>query len=318
MKAARLDGYGRLVLREVPVPEPAAGEVLVRVRAASVNPVDWYAFAGRPYVARPLMGLRSPRDAGAGSDVAGVVEAVGAGVDHVSPGDAVYGHASGAFADYALAKDAIAPMPANASFEEAAAVPVAAFTALQGLRDHAGVAPGDRVLVNGAAGGVGTFAVQIAGALGARVHAVCSARNLDQARQLGAARAYDYEREDFSRSGERYDVLYDVAGSRSWRAMRRVLAPRARVVLVGGPRGRRLLGPLGHVARVKLAAALERRPATFAIAKPNRADLDALRALIEDGRVRPVVERRYRLADVDEALRTMSTGHARGKIVVTV
>ena len=223
------------MVQDVEKPEPAAGEVLVRVRATSLNAVDWYGLNGRPYVARPLMGLRKPKSSESGSDFAGVVEAVGAGVDGLEPGDEVYGAQGGSFAEYVVASKAIARKPANLSFEEAAAVPLAGLTALQGLRDHGGLQPGQRVLVNGASGGVGTFAVQIAKALGAEVHAVCSTRNVDQARELGADRVFDYTGEDFTRSGVRYDVLFDNAGNRSWVAMRRVLAPTGTVVLVGGP-----------------------------------------------------------------------------------
>jgi NADPH:quinone reductase-like Zn-dependent oxidoreductase len=283
-----------------------------------VNAVDWYGFKGRPYVGRVLMGLRKPKSNDIGGDFAGVVEAVGTAVEDFEPGDEVYGCDGGTFAEYVVATPVVERKPANLSFEEAAAVPVAGFTALQGLRDHGGVQPGQVVVINGASGGVGTFAVQVAKALGAEVHAVCSTRNVEQARQLGADRVFDYTREDFTQSGARYDVLFDNAGNRSWRSMRRVLAPTATVVLVGGPRQRRLLGPLGHIVRIKLAAKLGRRTASFFIAKPNRADLAELRELLESGQVRPVVEQRYELAQIAEAMRGMGEGHARGKTVVTL
>jgi len=317
MKAALLARYGSLELTEVEKPEPAAGQLLVRVRATSVNAVDWYGFSGRPYAARPLMGFRKPKSSELGGDFAGVVEAIGDGVDFV-PGDEVFGCDSGAFAEYVVVDDVVERKPVNASFDEAAAVPVAGFTALQGLRDHGGVQPGQKVLVNGAAGGVGTFAVQVAKALGAEVHAVCSTHNAEQARELGAGRVFDYTREDFTRSGDRYDVLFDNAGNRSWASMRRVLAPDGKVVLVGGPRQNRLLGPLGHIVRIKLAAKLGRRTAVFFIAKPNRADLAVLRDLIESGKVRPVIEQRYELAQITAAMHELNDGHARAKIVVTV
>lgn len=317
MKAAVLERYGSLVVRDVERPAPAAGEALVRVHAVSLNAVDWYGFKGRPYLARPLMGFARPRSGELGSDFAGTVETLGEGVAELRPGDGVYG-CRGRFAEYVVASTAVARKPENLSFEEAAAVPVAGLTALQGLRDHGALQPGQRVLVNGAAGGVGTFAVQIAKALGAEVHAVCSTRNVDQARALGADRVFDYLHEDFTRGGERYDVLFDNAGSRSWRSMRRVLAPGGTVVLVGGPRRKRLLGPLGHVMRIKLAALPGRRSAVFFIAKPNAQDLAALRDLIEAGQLRPVIERRYELDEIGEAMRTMSDGHARAKIVVAV
>jgi NADPH:quinone reductase-like Zn-dependent oxidoreductase len=317
MRAAMLERYGSLVVRNVETPAPAEGEVLVRVRAVSVNPVDWYGFTGRPYVARPLMGFPKPRSGDLGSDFAGVVEGLGEGVTELRPGEEVYG-CGGRFAEYVVACRAVARKPANLSMEEAAAVPVAALTALQGLRDHGDLRPGQKVLVNGAAGGVGTFAVQIGKALGAELHAVCSTRNVDQSRTLGADRVFDYARDDFTRSGERYDIVLDSAGNRSWGAMRRVLAPTATVVLVGGPRRRRLLGPLGHVLRIKLAALPSKRKAVFFVAKPNVEDLATLRDLIEAGQIRPVIERRYELDEIAEALRAMSDGHARAKIVVTV
>lgn len=316
MKAALASRYGTLELREVDKPAPAAGEVLVRVHATSLNAVDWYGINGRPYVARPLMGLRKPKTGETGTDFAGVVEASGAGVEDLTPGDEVYGCKGGSFAEYVVASKAVARKPANLSFEEAAAVPIAALTALQGLRDHGGVQPGHTVLIHGASGGVGTFAVQVARALGAEVHAVCSARNVEQTRELGAARVFDYAREDFTRSGVRYDVLFDNAGSRSWLAMKRVLAPDGTVVLVGGPR-KRMFGPLGHTVRITLASKLGARTASFFIAKPNPDDLGVLREMIEAGQVRPVIEQRYVLAQIDEAMRAMN-GHARAKRVVTV
>ncbi len=294
MKAVVVERYGRLEQRELPTPTPSAGEVLVRVRATSVNALEWYTLMGRPWIARPMMGIVRPRSPELGSDFSGVVEAVGDGVTDLVPGDEVYGSQHGALAEY-VAATAVERKPANLSFEEAAAVPVAGLSALQGLRDHGAVQPGQKVLVNGAAGGVGTYAVQIAAALGADVHAVCSSRNVEQSEALGATRVFDYGREDFARSGERYDVVLDIAGNRSWRSLRRVLAPKGVAVVVGGPRRRRLTGPLGHIARILLAAKLDRRRASFFIAKPNRDDLVALRELIEAGRVRPVIERRYEL-----------------------
>ena len=317
MKAIVVERYGRLEEREVPRPTALDGEVLVRVRASSVNALEWYMLTGRPWLARPMTGLRRPRSQEFGSDFAGVVEAVGEGVTGLATGDEVYGSRHGALAEYVVAT-AVERKPTSLSFQAAAAVPVAALSALQGLRDHGGVQAGQKVLVNGAAGGVGTFAVQIAAALGSEVHAVCSVRNVEQSEALGASRVFDYGCEDFTRSGERYDVVLDVAGNRSWRSIRRVLASDAVVVLVGGPRGRRLSGPLGHVARILLVAKLGRRRATFFVAKPNRDDLAVLTELIDTGRVRPVIERRYELAELDEAMEAMRGGHARGKHVVTV
>ena len=255
---------------------------------------------------------------GIGVDFAGTVEAVGKDVTHVAPGDDVYGGRSGAFAEYVAAGDAVALKPANLSFEQAAAVPVAAITALQALRDHGQVQPGQKVLVNGGSGGVGTFAVQIGKALGADVTAVCSAQNVERVGSLGADRVVDYTCEDFTRSGERYDLLIDVNGTRSWREYRRVLAPDATFVLVGAATRNPLLGPLGHVVAVRLGSIRSGRKFAFFIAKLTREDLDFLRGLIEGGQVKPVIDRRYELHELPEALAYLGEGHARGKIVVTV
>jgi NADPH:quinone reductase-like Zn-dependent oxidoreductase len=291
--------------------------VLVRVRAASVNRADWYTFTGRPYVGRPSMGLRKPKSQLLGTDFAGTVEAVGRDVTEFRPGDEVFGGRSGAFAEYVCARF-VAVKPAHLSFEEAAAVPAAALTALQGLRDRGQVQPGQQVLINGASGGVGTFAVQIAKALGADVTAVCSTRNVDQARSIGADHVVDYTREDFTRSDRRYDLLFDNAGSRSWTECKRVLNPQATVVLVGGSMGNHLLGPLGHVVKLRLAASLGSRKAVFFVAKFNHADLEVLRELLEAGKVKPVIDRRYELSEIADAFRYMGEGHAQGKVVIAV
>ncbi|MGZ4319602.1 MAG: NAD(P)-dependent alcohol dehydrogenase, partial [Gaiellaceae bacterium] len=235
------------------------------------------------------------------------------------PGDEVFGAGSGSFAEYVCVPmgGRVARKPANLTFEEAAAVPVSALTALQGLRDHGQLQPRQTVLVNGASGGVGTFAVQIAKALGADVTAVCSTRNVEQARSLGADHVIDHTGEDFTRSGRRYDVILDIAGGRSWSQYRRVLKPDATLVMVGA-HGNSLLGPLGHIARVRLAALRGSQRAVFFVASFNGRDLDVLRELLESGSVRPVVEKRYALGDVADAVRYMGEGHARGKLVVDV
>jgi NADPH:quinone reductase-like Zn-dependent oxidoreductase len=320
MKAIVREKYGPpdvLELREVEQPELADDGVLVRVRAASVNRVDWYDVTGTPWIARPMTGLRGPKSRLTGRDFAGTVEAVGKDVTDLQPGDDVFGGKTGggSFAEYVCVSKGVARKPANLTFEEAAAVPLAALTALQGLRDHGQLQPGHEVLVNGASGGVGTFAVQIAKALGAEVTAVCSTRNVEQARSLGADHVIDYTGEDFTRSGRRYDVILDVAGSKSWSQCRRVLNPHATLVMVGG-KGSPLMGPLGHFAKVRLAALRGSQKAAFLVANFNGPDLGVLRELLESGKVKPVVEKRYELDEVADALRYMGEGHAQGKIVI--
>jgi NADPH:quinone reductase-like Zn-dependent oxidoreductase len=321
MKAIVRSAYGTpdvLELRETPAPQLADDLVLVRVRAASVNPADWYGMSGRPFVGRTTVGLRRPKSDRLGVDFAGTVEAVGNDVTHVRPGDEVYGGRSGALAEYICVRDAVVPKPVNLTFEEAAAVPVAAITALQGLRDKGGLEPGQRVLINGASGGVGTFAVQIAKALGAEVTGVCSTRNVELARSLGADHVVDYTREDFTRGDRRYDLMLDIAGTRSWRECRRILEPQASLVIVGAPKGTRLLGPLSHVARLRLASVGSSRKVVFFIAKLNRPDLTTLSELIEAGTVKPVIDRRYELSEVADAFRYLGEGHCQGKVVVSI
>jgi NADPH:quinone reductase-like Zn-dependent oxidoreductase len=322
MKAIVQDRFGApevLELREVDEPEVGGGEVLVRVRAASVNPADWYAMMGVPYLARPLTGLRRPRHNRVGLDLAGVVAAVGGNVARFKPGDEVFGAGTGTLAEYATApEDALVLKPAKLSFEQAAAVPVAALTALQGLRDKGRIRPGQPVLINGASGGVGTFAVQLAKALGAEVTGVCSTRNLDLVASLGADQVIDYTKEDFTRTGRSYDLLLDVAGSRPWSACRRVLNPQATLVLVGAPKGNRLLGPLGHILKVRLASLRASQKVVFFISKAHNQDLMTLHELLEAGTVTPVVERSYALSEAADALHHLGAGHAQGKLVITV
>lgn len=319
MKAIVFTRYGTpevLELQEVAKPSPKDDEVLVRVRASSVNSAEWYAMTGL-FAARLGNGLIRPKDPRLGVDFAGVVEAVGQNVVDFKPGDEVFGGRSGAYAEYVTVRNAIALKPANLTFEEAAAVPTAAVTALQGLRDHGKIQPGQSVLINGASGGVGTFAVQIAKALGACVTAVCSARNVERVRRMGADRVVDYARADFTRSGEKYDLLFDVAGGRSWFEYRRVLRPHATVVIVGGPKTP-IIGPLGHVAQMKLASLGAGQTVTFFIAQFTRADMQTLRDLLASGQVKPFVEAAYPLPRTAEAMRHLGTGHAQGKIVVTM
>jgi NADPH:quinone reductase-like Zn-dependent oxidoreductase len=319
MKVVVHESYGPpevLKIVEVEKPEVPDDGVLVRVHASSVNIAEWYGMTGL-FLARIGGGLLRPKDTRLGADFAGVVEAVGKGVSDFKPGDEVFGGKHGAYAEYVAAGKALAPKPANITFEEAASVPVAALTALQGLRDHGKIQPGQRVLVNGASGGVGTFAVQIAKAFGAEVTAVCSTRNVECAYSLGADRVIDYTKEDFTRSGERYDLLFDVVGSRSWFACRRVLKPDATVVLVGGPRTP-VIGPLSHIIGMRLASLGSSRKAVFFIANFNREDMLVLKDLLETGKVKPFVERTYPMTQVAEAMRYLGTGHAQGKIVVTM
>jgi NADPH:quinone reductase-like Zn-dependent oxidoreductase len=320
MKAIVCSKYGSpdvLKLEDVEAPATADDLVLVRVRAASVNPADWYGVSG-PLIVRPSTGLLKPRSDRTGIDFAGTVESVGKDVSHVRPGDEVFGARSGALAEFVTVRDAVVPKPPNISFEEAAAVPVAAITALQGLRDKGQLQAGQKVLINGASGGVGTFAVQIAKVLGAEVTGVCSTRNVELVRSLGADHVVDYTREDFTRSDRRYDLLLDVAGSRSWSELRRVLTPQATVVIVGAQK-RKVLGPIGHIVRLRAASLLRgSQKAVFFIAKTNRADMEILRELLESGKVKPVVDRRYDLADTADAFRYLGEGHAQGKIVVTL
>jgi NADPH:quinone reductase-like Zn-dependent oxidoreductase len=322
MKAIVYPKYGTadvLEFQEVERPTPREGEVLVKVRASSVNPVDWYAMTGL-FLARIGNGLASPKDTRLGTDFAGVVEAVGSSVTGFKPGDEVFGGRSGAFAEYVCvqAERGIALKPSNLTFEQAAAVPVAGITALQGLRDYGQIQPGQKVLINGASGGVGTFAVQIAKAFGAEVTGVCSTRNVDLIRSLGADHVIDYTRQDFTRSNQCYDLFLDIAGSRSWSEGRRVLNPKANFVIVGGPKGNRWIGPLTHVIKVRLASLRANQKVTFFVANFNQKDFETLRELMETGKVSPVVERTYPWSETAEAMRYLGTGHARAKIVVTM
>ena len=328
MKAFVLGSYGssdHLDLTAVDTPVPAADEVLVRVRATSVNPYDWHHMRGEPRVARMMpgtLGLRAPKLRILGGDMAGQVEAVGEDVTEFRPGDDVFALLEqGGFAEYvSVPERLLARKPANLSYEQAAAVPIAATTALLGLRDVARIEPGQKVLVNGASGGVGTFAVQIARALGARADAVCSLPNADLARSIGADDVIDYTSQDFTRSGRRYDVLLDIAGSRPVFACRRVLAPRGTLVLIGGPAGR-WLQPAGHMFSALAMAPLVSQRIAMAdtvSCTAKKQILMTLTTLIEDGKVTPVISRRYPLHDIREAVRYQEQGHAAGKVVVTI
>ncbi len=251
--------------------------------------------------------------------MAGRVEAVGSNVTQFRPGDEVFGENTSAYAEYVcVPEDGIVLKPANLSFEQAAAVPVAALTALQGLRDKGQIQPGQKVLINGASGGVGTFAVQIAKSFGAEVTGVCSTRNVNMVGSLGADQVIDYTQEDFTRSDRRYDLMLDVAGSRSWSESRRVLNPQATLVIVGAPKGNRLIGPLLHIVKVRLASLRASQKVIFFIAKLNKEDLVVVQELLEAGKVTPVVERTYALSQAADALRYLGQGHAQGKVLITM
>jgi NADPH:quinone reductase-like Zn-dependent oxidoreductase len=321
MKAIVHVRYGRpnlLEVREVDKPVIEDDQLLVRVRASSVNPVEWYGVTGFVF-ARMGNGLRTPKSTSVGADLAGLVEGVGKDVTEFQPGDEVFGTSGYSWAEYAPAsEERLALKPANLSFEEAAAVPIAAITALQALRDKGRVQPGQKVLINGASGGVGTFAVQLAKSFGAEVTAVCSTRNVEQARALGADRVVDYTQEDFTKRGERYDLMLDIVGSRSFLACRRVLTPEATVVLIGGPMTYRGLGPLPHLAGTILKSRGRSQKVTFFVAKITTGDLAYLRELLEAGKVKPVIDRTYPLSEAPDALAYLGEGHARGKVVITV
>ncbi len=297
-------------------PVPAAGEVLVRIRAAAANPLDWHIMRGMPYGFRMGIGLLRPKDPRLGMDFAGEVEAVGAQVRRIQPGDAVFGARRGAFAEFACAPESVVTRkPETVTFEAAASAPVAAVTALQALRDVGGLQPGQTVLIHGASGGVGTFAVQIAKWMGAEVTGVCSGRNAEMVRALGADAAIDYTREDFTKSGRRYDVMLDCIGNHSLMACRRVLTERGIYVMIGGAKGR-WVSPMDRVVRARVVSAFVGQKLTWMTAKANGEDLRLIGELMESGRVRAVIDRRYPMGEAAEAMRYLETGHAQGKVVL--
>ncbi|MFD0688937.1 NAD(P)-dependent alcohol dehydrogenase [Actinomadura fibrosa] len=323
MKAWTWNRYGPpdvLTLRDVAEPAIARDEVLVRVRAASVNPYDWRHLRGDPFLARLHAGLRRPRKGLLGADLAGVVERVGADVATLRPGDEVFGEVPfGSFADaVAASPEKLAVKPANVTFEQAAAVSMAGHTALQALRDAGRLSAGQRVLINGASGGIGTFAVQLAKVLGAEVTAVCSTRNADLVRSIGADDVVDYTREDFTTRAARYDLLVDIVGNRSLRDLRRPLKPQGTLALVGGlVGGGRLLGPAAQLLRGALVSRFVSQRIVTVSWKPNAEDLRYLAGLMETGRLTPVIDRTYPFVEVPDALRRLETRHAQGKIVVS-
>jgi NADPH:quinone reductase-like Zn-dependent oxidoreductase len=327
MKAIRFDRYGSpdvLELRDIDIPAVGDDELLVRVRAASVNPLDWHFMRGMPYVVRLMAGVPEPKASTRklGADMAGAVEAVGKRVTGFTPGDEVFGglEERGTLAEYVTisAAGAVLTKPASLTFEQAAAVPVAGVTALQALRDKGQLRSGQKVLVNGASGGVGTFAVQIAKALGGEVTGVCSSANVETVASIGADHVIDYARTDFTKETGQYDLLIDVAGSRSLSETRQVLVPKGVLVAVGGPSTGRWIGPLGRMARMAmLSPAASQRMVSF-LAHQNKADLAVLRDLVETSKVTPVLDRTYPLSQTADAIRYLEEGHARGKVVVTM
>jgi NADPH:quinone reductase-like Zn-dependent oxidoreductase len=311
MQAVVSHKYGELKLEEVDKPELDADRVLVRISAAAVNPLDYHEMRGKPYFARAFLGLTKPKQSRRGVDAAGIVEAVGENVTEFHPGDEVFGHCRGAFADYAGGtEESLVAKPERLTFEQAAAIPVAGVTALQALRELGGITSGQRVLVNGASGGVGTFAVQIAKAFGADVTGVCSTRNVELVRSLGADHVVDYTVDDFTRSGARYDVIVNAVDSRSTRDLKRALAPDGTLVIVAGSL-RQIFGAL-------LLRRFRRGRILGFIADVTKERLDTLKELVDEEKVTPVIDRTYPLAEVPEAVRYVEAGHARGKVVISV
>ncbi|WP_405427690.1 NAD(P)-dependent alcohol dehydrogenase [Streptomyces erythrochromogenes] len=321
MKAIVQDGYGPpevLRVEEVDRPVPGRGEVLVRVRAAGVDQGVWHLMAGLPYALRPVFGLRAPRVRIPGMDLAGLVEAVGPDVTRVRPGDEVYGSCTGSFAEYACAKEnSLAPKPAGLGFEEAATVPVSAVTALKALRESGRVRAGQRVLVLGASGGVGTYAVQLAKAFGAHVTGVCSAAKTDLVRSIGADEVVDYTTEDPVDGSRRYDLILDIAGNRPLSRLRRALTARGTLVIVGGEAGGRWIGGNERqLGALLLSPFVGQRLLPLAVMEQHHSDLETLTELIEAGAVTPVVDRTYPLAEVPDAIRHLRGGQVRGKIAI--
>jgi NADPH:quinone reductase-like Zn-dependent oxidoreductase len=322
MKTIVYHEYGSpdvLKLQELEKPVAKDDEVLVRVRASSANPADWHYMRGVPYVMRPQSGLRKPKNSLLGQDIAGEVEAVGKDVTGFRPGDEVFANVgTGGFAEYASVSESdLVLKPANLTLEQAAAVPLAGLTALQGLRDAGKIQPAQTVLIIGASGGVGTFAVQIAKSFGANVTGVCSTRNVELVRSLGADHVIDYTQEDFTQSGQKYDLVFQLAGTSSPSQCRGVLTSKGTLVLCSGDSEGRWVGPVDRLIKaVVLSPFVSQKLGSF-LAKPSKADLQFLKELIEAGKVTPVIDRTYSLSEVPEAIRYLEQGHARGKVVIT-
>ena len=322
MKAMVQDTYGSaevLELRDIDKPEIGDDEVLVRVRAAGVNPADWAVMSGLPYIARPVYGLRKPKNGVRGTDVAGHVEAVGTAVTRFRPGDEVFGWCVGSYAEYAAAsEDALELKPANLTFEQAAAIPMAGLVALQAVRDQGNVQAGQSVLVNGASGGIGTFAVQIAKSLGAEVTGVCSTRNVDMVRSIGADHVIDYTKDDFTQGGRRYDFILDNVANHSLSDLRRALTPTGALVPNGGGFDNHWFASGGRVISAHvLKRSVDPRLRPFLLSS-KLADLVVLKELIEAGKITPVIDRTYPLSQTPQAIGHVGEGHARGKVAITV
>jgi NADPH:quinone reductase-like Zn-dependent oxidoreductase len=321
MKAILVPKYGSpdvLQYTEVEKPVPNENQVLVKIVAAAANPLDWHGMRGEPFIARLGSNFRNPKDPRLGADIAGVVEAVGRDVTEFKPGDEVFGAVGvGGFAEYVCTREKnLALKPGNISFEAAASAPVVGFTAIQGFRHAGGVQPGQKVLVNGAAGGIGTFAVQFARSCGAEVTGVCSTKNLDLVRSIGADHVVDYTREDFTRSGQQYDLIYDAIGNRSVSDYRRALKPNGRCVIAGFTSLRRLfehmiMGPL-------MSRRGNKKVGMMGVSNENKQDLLVIQELLETGKIVPVIDRCYQLEETAEAIRYLETMHARGKVIITV
>lgn len=320
MRAIRRNHYGGpevLALREVEVPEPEEGRVLVRVHAASLNALDWHLLTGTPYFLRLVEGLRAPKRSGIGVDFAGVVEAVGPGVAGLEPGDRVFGAGDGTCAEYVTPKaEYTLPLPEDVEFDQAATFNVAAITALQGLRDVGRVKAGQRVLINGAAGGVGTYAVQIAKLHGAHVTAVCSGRNVEMVRSLGSDEVIDYTTTDVSALGVTFDVIFDNAGSQRPSKLARMLEPEGIAVIITGPKSGKVLGPVSHIARSKLRFMFGTKQGETMNAETRREDLDQIGVWVADGAITPVIHRTYSLEETVEAVALLGSGHAPAKLVI--
>jgi NADPH:quinone reductase-like Zn-dependent oxidoreductase len=325
MKAIVYCDYGvaNLKLADVEKPAPNDDQLLVRVRAASVNPLDWHYVEGTPYIMRAMgVGLRRPKETRLGVDYAGTVEAVGKNVTQFKPGDEVFGGRDGAFAQYVCPRAAgsVTLKPANLTFEQAASVNIAGITALQAVRDKGNVQPGQKLLINGASGGVGTFAVQIAKTLGADVTGVCSTRNVDLVQSLGADHVIDYTKEDFTKGAERYDVIVDNVANHSLSEFRRVLTPKGKYVMVGGGGANEqgVFGKMPRTLQAKLLSKFGDQELGWMLAHPNQKDMAILADLMQSGKVKPMIDRTYKLSDLPEAIRYLEEGHARGKVVIDV